>query len=53
MKALRVRHTGFVVSDLNKSMDFYCGVLGLTVYKRKIEEGEYIEKLVCIKRVHL
>lgn len=34
-------------------MEFYCGVLGLTVYKREVEEGEYIEKLVGIKNVRV
>src|SRR3989337_4430768 len=53
MSVSRVRHTGFVVGDLKKSMDFYCGILGLTVYRREVEEGEYIEKLVGIKNVRV
>ncbi len=53
MVASRVRHIGFVVRDLEKSLKFYCGILGLTIYKREIEEGEYIENLVGIKGVRL
>ncbi len=49
----RIRHTGFVVRSLERSLDFYCNVLDLTIYKRQVEEGEYIEKLVGIKKVRL
>ncbi len=53
MIASRVRHTGFVVRNLEKSLKFYRDVLGLTVYKRETEQGDYIEKLVGIKGVRV
>ena len=49
----RARHTGFVVRDIERSLKFYCGILGLTVYKRETEQGEYIEKLVGIKNARV
>lgn len=51
--ASRIRHVGLVVKDLEKSLDFYCGILGLTIYKRCEEKGEYIDKLVSIKNVRV
>src|SRR5258708_39224032 len=53
MEALRVRHVGFVVRDMERSLKFYCDILGLSVYKREVEEGEFIESLVGMKGVRL
>lgn len=54
MTVSRIRHVGLVVRDLEKSMRFYCGVLGLSVYKRYSEpSGEFIDKLTGIKNVSL
>lgn len=53
MTASRIRHVGFVVKDLERSLAFYRGILGLAIYKRETEEGEYIEKLVGIKGVRV
>jgi catechol 2,3-dioxygenase-like lactoylglutathione lyase family enzyme len=39
------------VRDLERSLAFYRDVLGLTVYTRAREQGEYIDKLVGIKNV--
>ncbi|OGS08941.1 MAG: hypothetical protein A2270_04550 [Elusimicrobia bacterium RIFOXYA12_FULL_51_18] len=47
------RHTGLVVSNLNRSLDFYSGVLGLEVVGRKKEKGPYIDSVVGIKGVEL
>jgi catechol 2,3-dioxygenase-like lactoylglutathione lyase family enzyme len=49
---LNTRHTGFVVLDLDKFIKFYEG-LGLKLKSRMIEEGDYIDKLVCINNVKL
>lgn len=43
MKA--IRHTGIVVSDMERSLDFYRDLLGLKVVKDFREEGEYIDKI--------
>ncbi len=47
------RHTGLVVRDLEKSIAFYCGVLGLEVWRREIEEGNYIDNVVGIPNASL
>ena len=40
-----IRHVGIVVRNLNKSLEFYCGALGLAIYMRHVEEGEFIDSL--------
>jgi catechol 2,3-dioxygenase-like lactoylglutathione lyase family enzyme len=49
---LNTRHTGFVVTDLEKFIKFYEG-FGLSVVSRMIEEGDYIDKLVGLDGVKL
>ena len=49
---ISTRHTGFVVNDLEKFIDFYLG-LGLKLISREVESGEYIDKLVGLKNVKL
>ncbi|MFM1755956.1 MAG: hypothetical protein RL621_880 [Bacteroidota bacterium] len=49
---LNIRHTGFVVRDLEKFIKFYQG-FGLILVSKMIEEGEYIDKLVGMKNVKL
>ena len=46
------RHTGFVVDDLERCINFYLG-LGLKLISRKVESGEYIDKLVGLKSTNL
>lgn len=53
MHALRMRHAGFVVRNLERSKQFYCGLLGLTIYREEVETGDYIDSLVGIKNVKL
>lgn len=48
-----IRHVGFVVKDLEESLLFYQGILGLELYKRFTEEGEFIDSLTGIKNVKL
>ena len=46
MKVEWMNHTGFVVSDLNRSLEFYRDLLGLEVERDQILEGEFISELV-------
>lgn len=46
------RHTGLVVRDLERSIAFY-QALGLMVWERKIETGQFIDTVVGIPNVKL
>ena len=48
-----IRHAAFVVNDLEQSLKFYSGILGLEVYRRYVEEGDFIDLLTGIKNVKL
>lgn len=48
-----IRHVGIVVRDLETSLRFYCGVLGLEIYMRRVEEGAFIEALTGLSNVRL
>jgi catechol 2,3-dioxygenase-like lactoylglutathione lyase family enzyme len=50
---LKTRHTGLVVRDLERSLAFYRDLLGLSVLKRALESGPYIEELVGIPGARL
>lgn len=39
---IALRHAGIVVADMEKALDFYCGLLGFTVSRRVIETGPFI-----------
>ena len=45
---IKTRHTGLVVKNLSASIVFYEG-LGLTVWKREIEKGDFISQVVGLK----
>lgn len=47
-----IRHTGFVVRDLERSLVFY-SALGLQIWQRKLETGPYIDTVVGIPCVCL
>lgn len=47
---LNKRHTGLVVRDLNRSIQFY-EALGLKVYRREEEIGPFIDMVVGIANV--
>ena len=49
----KIRHVGFVVKDLEVSLNFYEKILGLSIYKRFIEEGDFISNLTGIDNVKL
>jgi|TARA_B100001964_G_C14110609_1_gene543620 catechol 2,3-dioxygenase-like lactoylglutathione lyase family enzyme len=48
-----IRHTAFVVRNLENSLKFYSGILGLDIYKRYTEEGPFIDTLTGIENVKL
>ena len=41
-----MNHTGFVVSDMERSLEFYENLLGLKQERNQILEGEFISELV-------
>ena len=41
-----MNHTGFVVSDMERSLEFYQDLLGLKQERNQILEGEFISQLV-------
>lgn len=49
MKA--IRHTGIVVSDLERSLHFYRDLLGLKIQKEMDESGKYIDNISALKNV--
>jgi catechol 2,3-dioxygenase-like lactoylglutathione lyase family enzyme len=44
---LKTRHTGLVVQDIERSIAFY-EALGLSVWKREVEQGPFISQVVGI-----
>lgn len=44
-----IRHTGIVVSDLDKSLHFYRDLLGFEIVKNKLESGNYIDHVLSLK----
>ena len=48
-----IRHAAFVVRNMDESLKFYCGVLGLSVYMRRFEEGPFIDRLTGISSIKL
>lgn len=54
MIASRIRHTGLVVRDLERSIKFYRDILGFSIYRRCMEKrGDFIDKFVGLKDVVL
>jgi len=41
-----IRHIGIIVKDLEKSMNFYCNLLGFEIAKRAEEFGEFIDTIL-------
>ncbi|TGL49708.1 glyoxalase [Leptospira kemamanensis] len=46
----KTRHTGLVIRNLNKSLNFYEN-LGFQLWKREVEEGKFIDTVVGIQSV--
>jgi catechol 2,3-dioxygenase-like lactoylglutathione lyase family enzyme len=43
-----VRHAGITVSDLDRSLEFYCGLLGLELRIRRLYEEREIAEIVAV-----
>ena len=48
-----IRHTGIVVDDLIKSLDFYTKKLGFEVSNRMVESGPFINKILGFKDIRV
>jgi len=48
-----VRHTGVVVTNMEKALTFYRGLLGLKVAKDLSDEGEYIDSILGLSGVRV
>ena len=46
---LNIRHTGIVVSDAEKSIEFYTKLLGFEIKKDMLESGDYIDNFSALK----
>lgn len=46
-----LRHTGIVVSDLDKSIEFYTHDLGFKISKRMDESGHFINKILGLENL--
>ena len=45
MAVRALHHVGITVSDLNRSLDFYCGIAGFEVFSRRRMQGEWFDTL--------
>ena len=43
---LNIRHTGIVVSDIDRSIDFYTNFLGFKIKVDMVESGDYIDNFL-------
>ena len=48
---INIRHTGIVVEDLDKSLEFYINKLGFKIIKQMKETGSFIEQILGIKNL--
>lgn len=48
-----IRHTGLVVKDLDRALDFWCNLLGFNLEKKQEESGPYIDALLGMQGVQL
>ncbi len=48
-----VHHTGYTVADLDRSMHFYCDLLGLEVLATQEKEGGYVAAIVGYPDAHV
>lgn len=49
----QIRHTGLVVTDLEKALHFWCGLLGFKVARQMEESGPHIDAMMGLKDVRV
>lgn len=49
----RMNHTGFIVADLDKSVDFYTNVMGLKIVRRIERDGGPISQVLAYPDTHI
>lgn len=49
----QIRHTGLVVTDLEKALRFWCGLLGFKVAIQMEESGPHIDAMMGLKDVRV
>jgi len=53
MKINSFRHTGIVVKDMERSLEFYRDLLGFSIIKDQIEAGKYIDIFLGLEGVEV
>tara|TARA_B100000989_G_C19501960_1_gene454680 strand:- start:280 stop:708 length:429 start_codon:yes stop_codon:yes gene_type:complete len=48
---VEIRHTGIVTDNLNKSLRFWCDLLGFKIKKNQIEKGNLLDQIFNYKKV--
>ena len=48
-----VRHAGIVITNREKSLRFYRGLLGLKIVKETNESGDYLDDMSALKKVRV
>jgi len=48
-----IRHTGIVVDDIEKSIEFYSRNFNLVVMKDMMESGSYIDNMIGVRNVNV
>ncbi len=48
---INTRHTGLVVRNIDRSLKLYMDILGFKIWKRVIEKGKFIDKVVGFEQV--
>ncbi len=50
---IELRHAGIVVADLERALQFYCGLLGLQIIRSMEEQGAYLDNMLGHKDVQV
>jgi len=50
---IAIRHVGLVVSNLDKALEFWCGIFNFEVVTRMNEEGPFLDTMMGLKNVKL
>jgi lactoylglutathione lyase len=48
-----IHHTGYTVSNLERSLEFYCGLLGLEIVAQQEKHGGYLGEIVGYPDAHV